>query len=242
MSDALASPRYYAQYGEDRLLDRIFKKANGTAVEVGGFDGMTGSNTFFFEQKGWTTLLVEPNPALAAVIRKNRKCRIAEYAVGECSREVILQVPTGDETIASVSTNPWQLRRMQSGGDINTITVQQRRLDDVLADAGLASIDFITIDVEGHEMQVLEGFDLARWQPRIVILEDNSSGRTEDVPIYMELRGYVRFCSTGCNDWYCSKSDPLVTRWALLRTESIKALKGFKHIGMVFLRRGLNIQ
>lgn len=244
MKDAAASRQYYAQFGEDRLLDRIFNKTDGVAVEIGALDGMTASNTFFFERKGWKTVLAEPNPALIGAIRRARNCYVAECAVGDREGEITLQIPNDSEVIASVSTDLWQLRRMQWVGGITggmtTVTVQQRRLDDILADAGLRSIDFITIDVEGYEMQVLRGFDLARWQPRIVILEDNSSGRNEEIPIYMEQRNYIRFHSTGCNDWYCPKSDPLVTRWALFRTEGIKALKGFKHIGLVFLRRGLN--
>jgi FkbM family methyltransferase len=231
--------QYFAQYGEDKILDQIFNKSDGTAVEVGGFDGVTGSNTFFFERKGWKTLLVEPNPELIMKIRRARKAAVSECAVGEHDGEISLCIPTGGETLASVATDAWQMRRMQSVGQLTTITVRQRRLDDVLTEAGIDSIDFITIDVEGNEVQALRGFSLERWRPRIIILEDNSSGRSEEVPLYMEQRGYIRFRTTGCNDWYCAKTDPLVTRWGLMRAEGIKALKGFKHIGLCFMRRGI---
>jgi hypothetical protein len=56
---------------------------------------------------------------------------------------------------------------------------------------------FITIDVEGYELAALAGLDLERW---------NSSGTSEEIPLHMDRRGYVRFMSTDCNDWYCAKS------------------------------------
>ena len=54
------SNKYYAQFGEDKILNRIFNKKTGNCVEVGGFDGVTGSNTYFFEKLGWRCLIVEP--------------------------------------------------------------------------------------------------------------------------------------------------------------------------------------
>lgn len=231
--------QYFAQYGEDKALNRIFDKSDGIAVEVGGFDGVTGSNTFFFERIGWKTMIIEPNPTLIKKIQHARSAVVFECAVGEHDGEISLNIPTGGETLSSVTTDAWQMQRMLSAGPVTTIAVRQRRLDDVLQEAGVGAIDFITIDVEGYELAALKGFNLARWRPRIVILEDNSSGRSEDIPLYMEQRGYIRFRTSGCNDWYCLKTDPLVTRWRLLRAEGIKALKGFKHIGLGFLRRGL---
>ena len=78
---------------------------------------------------------------------------------------------------------------------------------------------------------------MQRWRPRIVILEDNSSGTNLDVALFMQARDYVRFHSSGCNDWYCRSGDPLVTRNAIVRTELIKSLKAFKKITLTTARR-----
>ena len=56
-------------------------------------------------------------------------------------------------------------------------------------------------------MDVLRGFSLARWKPRIVILEDNDFGASDAVTDYMEAKGYRRFRNTVCNDWYGRKDD-----------------------------------
>ena len=233
----------YAQYGEDRTLFRIFGAGHrGTCVEVGAYDGRTGSNTLAFEELGWDTVLVEPIPALAAQIRQDRpRAQLFECVVGPGPGEVTLTIPEGAETLASVSSNPSQVQRSaRSSAQIAQIRVSQRTLDSVLQEAGLNSIDFVTIDVEGYELSALEGFDLSKWRPRIVILEDNSSGTSLDVPIYMEARGYFRFHSSGCNDWYCQQHDPLRTRFGVIRTEVIKALKAYKKVSLSLMRRSLN--
>ena len=64
--------KYYAQFGEDKILNQIFNKNEGVCVEVGGFDGITGSNTLFFERLGWRCLIVEPMPEFCKKIRDIR--------------------------------------------------------------------------------------------------------------------------------------------------------------------------
>jgi hypothetical protein len=122
-----------------------------------------------------------------------------------------------------------QLRRM-GFRELKSIDVRQRTLDAILVEARIEQIDFITVDVEGYELASLRGFDLARWRPRILILEDNSAGTSEDVILYMVNQGYTRFRNTGANDWYCPKNDPLATRSAIMLTEGIEALKNLKRV------------
>ena len=64
---------FHAQNGEDRWLDAYFgAKRSGFFVEIGAFDGYNLSNTFHFEQLGWTGILVEPDPQKAALCRTHR--------------------------------------------------------------------------------------------------------------------------------------------------------------------------
>lgn len=230
-----AKDKYYAQYGEDILLSRIFQgKADGVAVEVGAFDGVSGSNTAYFQDIGWTCVLVEPNPALAQAVRNVRPAALVfEYALGaHAEGELVLSIPTGAETLASVSAGSTQRDRMISvSKDIVQLTVKETTLDWVLQESGVDRIEFISIDVEGHEMEVLSGFSLSRWKPRLVIIEDNSSGTSDEILNFMKFSGYVRFRNTGCNDWYCAKSDKeLSDKYLIFLTELKKALKGIKKV------------
>jgi FkbM family methyltransferase len=232
--------RTYSQYGEDKIIHRIFgEKYLGVCIEVGAFDGRTGSNTLAFEEIGWKTILVEPNPLLAEKIRNERPAAtLFECAVGAECGEVQLAIPLGAETLASVSRDPSQISRMECSGEaVDRITVPQRTIDEIISEAGVDKIDFITIDVEGYELEALKGFDISRWHPRIVILEDNSSGTSLEIPTWMARYGYVRCRSSGCNDWYCDASGPLATRRSIILTEFIKSLKAYKKITLSALRR-----
>jgi hypothetical protein len=90
---------------------------------------------------------------------------------------------------------------------VRPIQVPTRTLDAILAGAGFPRIDFMTIDVEGHELAVLQGFSFARHRPRVVIIEENVLGRTPEVERHMAGHGYVNFRRTGVNDWYAHESD-----------------------------------
>ncbi|MFA6013861.1 MAG: FkbM family methyltransferase [Gallionellaceae bacterium] len=217
----MTSQKYYAQYGEDRILNAIFNKPQGICVEVGGFDGVTGSNTLFFEKLGWECLIVEPMPDFCQKIKSARNCKIAEIAASDKSGEVEFHIASGVETLSTIEKNDDHFARIKglSNQEIKRISVKTARLDDILLAEGLTNIDFITIDVEGHEMSVLAGMAFEAIQPRIVIIENNSYDMNPQVDIFMRTKSYIRFKKTGCNDWYAHKEDSLVSLWSVLGTE-----------------------
>jgi hypothetical protein len=95
----------------------------------------------------------------------------------------------------------------QEGGFIREIVVRKKTLDQILRECDFPAVDYITIDVEGHEMEVLKGFSLDVYKPRVVIIEDNSKCSDYTVKHYMQMKGYVHFRRTGVNDWYASEKD-----------------------------------
>jgi FkbM family methyltransferase len=212
MSHPPQSSVSYSQFREDALLARLFTAATGTCLEVGAYDGATGSTTLAFEDRGWTAILVEPLPELAARARARRRGSVFAVAAGPADGRVVLQRAREDPAISSVPGNPYQtemlrLRRVT----LEPVEVPQRTLDGILAEAGVAHLDFATIDVEGFESSVLAGFTLARWRPRVVIIEDNSRGLDPIVPAAMARQGYRRFRTTGVNDWYAA--DRALATW-----------------------------
>lgn len=212
---------YYAQYGEDKILNEIFKNKTGTCVEVGGFDGITGSNTYYFEKLGWRCLVVEPMPDFCRKIRESRSCDVAEVAASDKAGEVEFYVAAGVETLSTLEKEDNHFARIKSLSDEGIIKIKVRtaRLDDILAGYGITDIDFLTIDVEGHEISALAGMSFTEISPRIVIIEDNSNGEDDQVKKFMEAVAYRRFKKTGCNDWYAKKDDELVTTSQFVRTE-----------------------
>ncbi|CAM8366314.1 fkbM_fam, methyltransferase, FkbM family [Candidatus Methylopumilus planktonicus] len=201
---------FYAQYDEDKILNKIFKnRKNGICAEVGGFDGLTGSNTMFFENIGWSCLIVEPMPEFCKKIKILRKCIVAQYAASTGEGSADFYIAEGVETLSTMEHSDAHFLRINStpGSNLRKISVKTKRLDDILIEHGFDSIDFITIDVEGHEISVLNGLDFKKIKIKILIIEDNSNGFDRSVKNLMALNGYRRFKKTGCNDWYTNDPD-----------------------------------
>jgi len=203
---------YFSQYGEDRALDKIFQKSSGFCIEVGGYDGVTGSNTYYFERLGWDCLVLEPMPDFCKKIREARFCRVIEVAASNKDGVASFFVADGVETLSTMDGSKNHFERIKtSGGGLSEITVQTRKLANILDELLVREIDFITIDVEGHELEVLEGMELERISPRIIIVEDNSYGLDNALCSYLKSKSYRRFKKTGCNFWFVKNEDPLAT-------------------------------
>lgn len=101
-----------------------------------------------------------------------------------------------------------------------TIDVPVRTLDDILSEGQAPQpVDFLSIDVEGHEIDVLRGFDFARWRPRLILLEDHVTGLGKH--LFMRSAGYRLIRRTGLNGWYVPREEaPALDwtgRWQILR-------------------------
>lgn len=195
--------RFYAQYDEDRALAHIFAQVGrGTCLEVGANDGVNLSNTYYFEQLGWQCILVEPNSDCCNKIRKARQATLFECAASEKEGYAVLHVGSGSDDVYS-SLEAEQLTENRER--YRPVVVPTRTLDAILEEAGVASLDFVTIDVEGHESQTLRGFTLDRWKPHLVLLEDGSDMADAEVGHHMQQAGYFRFWRSGANDWYARR-------------------------------------
>ena len=211
-----AESHSHGQFAEDSILQEIFgDRTEGYCVEVGAYDGRTGSASYLFEQRGWHCLLVEPIPALVDEIRRHRASIVVNCAASNREGVASFFVAENVEQMSTLDLTSDRLEWVeQVGGAIKEITVRTATLDSLIVEAGFPEIQFITIDVEGHEMAVLEGFSLEAHRPRIVIIEDNSasddprsSGGDPRVGRHMSEHGYVHFRRTGVNEWYAHESD-----------------------------------
>ena len=179
--------RRYAQpalYEIDRKLERHLDRDGGVFIEAGANDGVRQSNTYYFEKiRGWTGLLVEPVPELAAECRKNRRASVVREAA-LVEREVAgatveLHVAGLMSTVAgalgdgaATAEHVAAGRAVQGLAETRTIRVPARTLSALIDEAGLAGeIDLLSLDVEGAEEAALRGLDLRRHTPRFICVE-----------------------------------------------------------------------
>jgi FkbM family methyltransferase len=181
---------------EIKLVAEFFGDRRGFFVEVGAFDPIAFSQTWHLELRGWTGLLVEPTPEMAGLLRSKRTAQIAEVACGspaEHGTRAQLRVLGVRTTIGEDFLDPGYTPDQ-------TLEVSVVTLDSLLIDAGITRVDFLSIDVEGHEVQVLEGFALERYRPSLVLMEDFVLDRRRHR--HMKRRGYRLVRRTQNNSWY----------------------------------------
>jgi FkbM family methyltransferase len=208
-------PRMPSQNGEDLLLLNFFRrKGTGFYVDVGAYDGVGFSNTYFFEAIGWRGVLVEAAPHLHAEAAVSRPhSRVVHAAAGSHSGAIRFTVAEGEGGVGTLSSAMPDLARIaREGGRTHEIEVPVMTLDSILE--GIAEpIDFVSIDVESSELDVLEGFDLQRFAPRVLVIEDNSSGADRRVNDYLAARGYVERFRVEQNAFYTRRDDVAAFGW-----------------------------
>jgi FkbM family methyltransferase len=196
---------FKAQFGEDKLLFKHFaEKRNGFYVEVGALDGIYVSNTFFFEQIGWQGVLIEPIAEAAnkcAQARPRSQIVCCAAVAPNSPPEIEFEVVEGWEALSAPSLNRERLHEYEP--NVRKVIVQAKTLDTILQEANVSQIDFLTIDVEGHEWAVLQGFTISRWHPEIVIIERWGNFPDDKIMDYMHRNNYIYKQTTGhLNDWF----------------------------------------
>jgi FkbM family methyltransferase len=164
----------YGQDGEDLILDRMLEgQPSGFYVDVGAHHPLRFSNTYLFYRRGWRGINIDAEPGSMRPFRKHRGRDInVECGVGSRPGKLPYYrfnepaLNTFDEAEANLKNRPpYRL--------VERVEVAVRRLDDLLAEylpTGQV-IDFLTIDVEGKDLEVLESNDWGRFRPRFILAE-----------------------------------------------------------------------
>ena len=192
-----------------RLVTEFFgADFRGTFVDVGAADVERNSQTYDLEQAGWSGVLIEPRPDCAEQLRRARRAPVFQVACSSPQRAgttMTLNLAGGHSSL----NDAFVVAGLKSEG---AITVAVRTLDDVLAEANMtAPIDLVSIDVEGHEAEVLAGFDLQRWRPRLLVIEDHVLNL--NLHRLMRSLGYKWVQRVDFNGWYVPNEHPMQVSW-----------------------------
>ena len=167
---------YFSQEGEDvYLLRTMYSRACGFYVDVGAHHPFRFSNTYAFYKRGWSGINIEANPRAKALFDQHRprdinlNCLVSETEGREYEFDMYNEaalnsaVPARRDSILAASGYLLE----------ETVTLRARRLDSILDEfmpAGF-EIDFLSVDVEGLDLEVINSSDWSRYRPEFVLAE-----------------------------------------------------------------------
>jgi FkbM family methyltransferase len=163
----------FSQKGEDRIIFELLGyPSRGFYVDVGAYHPMTFSNTYYFYLRGWRGINIEPMPHHYKLFVQDRMRDInLNCGVGRVSDNLTFY-QLDPETLSTFSqAEAERVAQLPDHRLVQKYPVEVRSLRDIFEEQQPPIIDFLSIDVEGGEMDVLEGNDWSRWCPRVIVLE-----------------------------------------------------------------------
>jgi FkbM family methyltransferase len=196
-------PQASSQFFQDLwALWECANKRGGYFVEFGATDGKFLSNSYFLEKgMGWDGIVAEPHPSFALALHANRSCYVSEKLVYSRTGEAVEFLAMDQSATYSRIAAPGE----RLVGEDRIVRVKTISLNDLLTEASAPTqIDFLSVDTEGSEFDILSHLDFKRWDVRCIAVEHNSTASRQKLFDLLTDRGFRRkWPEIGhVDDWY----------------------------------------
>lgn len=203
---------YYGQFNPpvDKLISDYFDdEYKGGCIDIGASDGISGNNTKHFEEKGWYCLCIEPNQNFNLKIKRPNTLN---YAISDKNEDNIpfnVVSYNGQEiSTSSLRIDDRLIEEESKIGNNNPVITQTyvntRTLNFIIENHyKFDSVDFISIDTEGTELDILKGFDIQKYKPKLIVIENNF--KDPDIEEYLKGFNYIKHQNSYVNDFYIPK-------------------------------------
>jgi FkbM family methyltransferase len=211
---ASAGTRFYSQTGEDAILAHLlFDQDSGFYVDVGAFHPIKYSNTYYFYRRGWTGINIEPTPGQIDLFRRERPRDInLAFAVGRASGPICLT--TFDDPAVNSADKHMIDRHINTGrfhptGEISVEAYPLAEILETYMPPGKA-LTFLSVDVEGMELEVLQSHDWDRFRARFIAVEwveplSAKSAISSGVHRFLDQHKYELICKTPATLIFCER-------------------------------------
>jgi FkbM family methyltransferase len=207
--------KYYSQYKQDKFLNEVIfgNKINGFFIDIGAHDGVTINNTYFFEEyKYWKGICVEPNPNVYNKLVANRKARTLNVCIGDENKTVKFTQISGYSEMLSGMTDKYDERHrqrinellMQKGDQKIEIEVDMIKLDSIESLKN-QEIDFISIDTEGNEFDIVKSLNFKLLKVKALVVENNY--KEEKIKNYLAFLGYKLVWKLGTDEVFVHENE-----------------------------------
>ena len=185
----------YSQHGEDIIIQSFLgKRPHGVYVDVGAFHPIQYSNTYALYRRGWKGIAIDPNPRTRLLFKIFRpRDNFVQRGVSS-QQETRTYREYSDPAYNTASDEQAREWEQQNITLLRSKPLDLCPLSEIVAQYGVTSIDFLSVDVEGLDLEVLSSHD---WtiKPRVVVVEshqfDPSNPSQDDIYTFMVQRGYV---------------------------------------------------
>lgn len=199
--DFIYGQKTYAQEGEDLILRRLIQEGvlpeKGIYIDVGCNHPMRLSNTYILYRKGWRGIVIDPNTMLCELFEQHRPYdTVFNLGIDETPSELTYYkfannaINTFDAQIAKENSE-------KQNATCTTETIQVRPLAEIEEIQNLSSVDMLSIDVEGMDLNVLKSLDWDKHCPTVIIVEQlNQEIETilnTDISNFLKSKGYIMF-------------------------------------------------
>jgi len=228
----LAKGKNYSQANQDLFVlyftNYIGKK--GFFVEIGAGDSLGISNTYLLEKIGWTGILVDPvdynneNMKLRKCIKDNR-CVYSKTGLkipfGEINNFNVIPESLQPKNFSGILEHLHSHNKSIDGFSGLTVKeVETISLNDLLKQYNAPNkIDYISIDTEGSEFEIIRNFDFNKYDVEVFTVEHNNANFREDIITLLNYRGYFRMPSetqggfvAGYEDWFIKSNNPVLKK------------------------------
>lgn len=212
--------RYFSQppVNQDRYMnERVFhNKTGGTFIDIGAHDGVTYSNSYFFEKYlNWNGICFEPLPDQFDKLKNARKCVCINAAVSDTEgfAEFVRAYGTATEHTEMLSGlkstyAPEHFARLQTeierdGGKFEVVKVPVVKLNDVLKKNNITFVDYLSIDTEGHELPILESIDFNTYTICAITVENNYDD--DSILNFLTSKGFKRVAKIDSDEFYINE-------------------------------------
>jgi len=202
----------YSQLGEDVVLSLLLEgKKDGFYIDIGANHPKKFNNTYLLYKSGWHGINIEPNPDKIAAFKRSRN-RDINLAIGVGSKEGSMKYYRFDEdTLNTFDSSAAEKNKNMGHKLIDTINVSVQSLSIVFKEKVPANttVDVMSLDTEGYDMEILKSNDWNKYRPKFIIIETLEYKRTglgeryDDIfNPYMKSIGYEPVANTVVNTIY----------------------------------------
>ena len=207
----------YAQAGEDLIVNYYFESVNikkPTYLEIGTNEPILHNNTYFFYLNKCVGVCIEPDSNMIGVIKKKRPNDIVlNVGIGtsEGTQMPFYTFPEWRNSWNTFSQEEAELRQKTSGIKYSVEYIDLKTVNGIIETHFDKTPDFISIDVEGLDLDILQSIDYNRYKPEVICVEtitfstNHTEKKINSIAAFMDTVGYYPYADTHINTIFARK-------------------------------------